>query len=245
MADGTPPLSPWLASSPALASRAFGAAMELTSTGERYQLRDARLWHGVATALTRDPHAPTPPFSAWPGVRCWWLWTRSAGAITHLSGRRIMQRLGRREHAVVTVGAARPCVLPPPRAAGVYRVTILADTPVAVRCYGGSVVRSRPDDLSLASTLAQALAPRVIERPLRTEDVAVRVLRDETTPMRSRGAPTEGPRRMAHQDGWVGLVEVEASGLAAWLIECAVLTGLGGRTAFGLGRVRVEVTPWS
>lgn len=243
MADGTPPPSPWHAPSPVLTSRAIGAAMALTSPGERYALTDAAVWHGVATALTRDPHAPAAPFSAWPGEACWWLWTRSAGAITHLSGRRLVQRIGRREHAVVTVGAAHPCVLPPPRGTGRYRVTIQADTPVAVRCYGGAVVRSSPDSTSLASTLAQTLAPRVLGRPLRVEDVAVRVVRDLSVPARVRGTPSEGPRRRAFQDGWAGQVEVEASGLAAWLMECAVLVGLGGRTAFGMGRVRVEVSP--
>lgn len=216
--------------------------MALTSPGERYALRDAVVWHGVATALTRDPHASAAPFSAWPGDGCWWLWTRSSGAITHLAGRTLMQRVGRREHAMVSVGAARPCLLPPPRAPGRYRAAIAADTPVAIRCYGGTVVREWPDAVSLASTLAQTLAPRVLGRPLRADDVAIRVMRDASEPARG-AAPSERGRHA--QDGWRGRVEVECSGLAAWLIECAVLVGLGGRTAFGMGRVRVEVTPWS
>lgn len=245
MDGAAPPLaSRWSLASPVLASHACGAAMALTSEGERYLPHDAPTWHGVATAITRDPHAPAAPFSAWSGGDCWWLWTRAQGAITHLSGRRLVHRIGRREHAVVTIGTARPCVLPPPRAAGSYRVTVHADTPVAVRCYGGSVVRDRPDDTSLASTLAQALAPRILAGPLRVEDVALRVLRADTEPVRARAVPSSRQRRGA-QGGWTGRVELEASGLAAWLLECAVLTGLGGRTAFGLGRIRTEVTRWS
>ena len=244
--DGAAPplLSPWDAPSPALPSRAAGAVMALTSPGERYLLHDAPVWHGVATALTRDPHAPAAPFSAWPGDGCWMLWTRAAGAITHLSGRRLMHRIGRREHAIVTVGVASPCVLPPVLPAGRYRATIHADTPVAVRCYGGSVVRDRPDALSLASTLAQTLAPRVLGRPLPVSSVALRVVRDETAASTERTVPSHQRDRGA-QRGWTGRVEVETSALAAWLLECAVLTGLGGRTAFGMGRVRVEVSRWS
>lgn len=243
--DGSaPPLSAWLLGAPALPSRAAGACLALTSVGERYALTDAPVWHGVATALTRDPHAPAAPFSAWPGEACWWLWTRSAGAITHLAGRRLVHRIGRREHAVVTVSAARPCVLPPPRAPERHRVAIHADTPVAIRCHGGTVVRAWPDDVSLTSTLAQTLAPRVLGRPLAREDVALRVTRDASVAAVARAVPSDVRRRGA-QAGWTGRVEVECSGLAAWLLECAVLVGLGGRTAFGLGRVRVEVTPWS
>jgi hypothetical protein len=41
--------------------------------------------------------------------------------------------------------------------------------------------------------------------------------------------------------GWSGSVVVETNAVGRWLLECAGRgLGLGGRTAFGFGRVRVE-----
>ena len=39
--------------------------------------------------------------------------------------------------------------------------------------------------------------------------------------------------------GWTGHVIVEGNAVARWLVQCAGLVGLGGRTALGFGRVRV------
>ncbi len=39
--------------------------------------------------------------------------------------------------------------------------------------------------------------------------------------------------------GWTGRVVMDVSPLGRWLLDCAERLGLGGRTAFGFGRVRV------
>jgi CRISPR/Cas system endoribonuclease Cas6 (RAMP superfamily) len=40
--------------------------------------------------------------------------------------------------------------------------------------------------------------------------------------------------------GWVGHMIVDCNAPAHWLLEVAARVGLGGRTAFGFGRVRVS-----
>jgi CRISPR/Cas system endoribonuclease Cas6 (RAMP superfamily) len=53
-----------------------------------------------------------------------------------------------------------------------------------------------------------------------------------------RGPSVGGDGRVR---GWMGSVTVETSAMGVWLLEVAAELGLGGRVAYGFGRVSVTV----
>lgn len=207
----------------------------------------ATVWHGVATALTRDPHGRDAKFSAWPGARCWWLLTHGAEAAKLLADRRVHQRIGPASR-LLSIGPALAVAAPAARAPGRYRVTIATETPVLIRAEGEGREERRtqhaPTESGLSSTLARTIAVRLGITALLPEIVPVRVVFDRTQP----ACVEVSSKRHVHKiggdgrlRGWTGIVQVETSAVGAWLLEAAVGVGLGGRSAMGCGRIAVEV----
>ena len=242
-----PTADPWTL--PALAPVAsLGAAMPVTVAGMPsffYGLGMCSRAHGVLTALTHTPHERVPVFAAWPEGRRWWLLTRRTDVLRELPERRLIVPVGT-ERREVSVGTARWLVAPPPRPRGRYRVRVETDTPVLIR--SRTVTGSRhkltttsPTATALASTLGETLAPRLGHAAIWRTLIPVEGIDHATEPVTiqlPRGCRIGGDDRLR---GWAGWIEVETSGLGAGLLECAAALGLGGRVAYGFGRVRVEV----
>jgi hypothetical protein len=121
---------------------------------------------------------------------------------------------------------------PAPLLPGRYRVTLDALTPVSHMIAG----RTRPVTSPSADTILRCSGDLLQRLGLSTGRLHVASVDCETTVEHVQLGGHVGPIA-----GWVGRVVVECNAPAAWALSLARHAGLGGRVAYGLGRVRVEV----
>ena len=199
----------------------------------------ARLVHGLVSRLVAEGHTqvarwalamPTGAHGSGWGVVCF----RDEDA-ARLAGRAERVRVGAVEHDLRTgpVIRLRAPALP---TRGKHRVTVDAVTPVSHLVDG----RSRAITTPTVETILGALGD--VSQRLGLSVGRMHVASVETQTVAER--VTLGGH-MGSVPGWVGRIVVECNAPAAWLLLCARHAGLGGRVAFGMGRVRVEVKPWS
>ena len=113
-------------------------------------------------------------------------------------------------------------------------------TPVCVRSHrltGEAVYHTHPTAESLTSALVQYFPAR-LGLSVPHDSLRLELVSHETEPAH---LPVGGKYGVVH--GWEGRAVVEANAVGRWLLHCAALVGLGGRTAFGMGRVGVRDTP--
>jgi hypothetical protein len=196
----------------------------------------ARHVHGLVAHLVAAPHAQVARWAlampAGPSGRSAW------GAVLFVAAD--AARLAGRTQGVL-VGAHRvelelgpvvrlraPAHLEPGR----YRVTIDAVTPVSHMIAG----RTRPVTAPSVDTITRCAGDLLQRLGLSTGRLHVASVACETAPERVVIGGHVGP-----VTGWVGRIVVECNAPAAWALSLARHAGLGGRVAYGLGRVRVEV----
>jgi hypothetical protein len=237
---------PWAISSPSYDAR-------LPERCHRIEIEGAPAWlctldaanamHAVLELISREPghrhHRALWPDAA---ARCWWATVPASDGRRALGGYRYPHAVAG-QRRVVSLGPAITLRTPPPLAAGRYRVRVEALTPVVIRANAGRYTRTEPDAGNIASALGYTLAPRLGLPAVPPEMIACDLATRATAPAALR---VDRRGRIGGDGvvrGWVGAIEVECSALAAWLLACAAALGLGGRTAYGFGRVRVgEVT---
>ena len=133
--------------------------------------------------------------------------------------------------AELHLGAVVRLRAPALREPGRYRVTIDAVTPVSHMIAG----RTRPVTQPSVDTMQRCAGDLLQRLGLSTGRMHIASVACETSPERvDLGGHVRGIV------GWVGRVVVECNAPAAWALSLARDAGLGGRTAFGLGRVRVS-----
>lgn len=244
---GLPPTRPARAPAPAPTRPPWGAPVGAQSEHVAWGVSldgipsssPARLVHGLVSRLVGEDHAQVARWalampqgahgSGWGAVLF------RADDAARLAGRVERVRVGSREHDLRTGPVVRlraPAMLSPGR----YRVTVDAVTPVSHLVDG----RTRPIYAPTAQTVTGALGDVSQRLGLSVGRMHVAAVECATVPDRV----TLGGH-MGSVPGWVGRITVECNAPAAWLLACARHTGLGGRVAFGMGRVRVEVQPWS
>lgn len=215
----------------------------VTSGGTELQIRHehVRVIHALVTRLL-GPHSETgPDFS----LLCtsvapagWGLYVADELAGRSIAGRRVDGDLfGARARLEVL---SCPSRFRAPMG-GVARSIVRVDaiTPVVTRSDGGPA-RERPSASSLWNALTSALPAR-LQVAIDRRRVKLRVLAGHTEPasVDLGGKIAEG----GVVRGWIGDVVLEVSPVARWLLECAARIGLGGRTAFGFGRIVVTEMP--
>lgn len=235
--------SPWAMHSPAFGDHLPGAVCEMRIAGEprgMCSLRGSTVAHGVVSVLTNHPHRPHVHHHAlWPdplGDR-WWVLIPSEAA-KYVAGRRFRHDVARRT-ADVAFGPAIRLRTPPAASAGTYRLRIETQTPVVIRSAGSTLTRVDPDASHIASTVSALTCKRLGLDEIPPHMVALRMVDRHTRPwigLVDRSGSVGGDGRVR---GWHGVIEVDASGLAAWLLRCCALIGLGGRTGYGFGRIRL------
>lgn len=227
--------NPWLIGAPPFSSFLPGRGVGIqVLTRLRFPLdvRNARLVHALVTACIGKPHpAHAPGFSLVP-------WSGGLGVYVH--GEDWQQIAGQ------TVGAAiadQPVqvrfgpvwrMLAPKVRRGHQRVRVTSYTPVVWRNSGARYITDVTAEHIIAS-LRGSLAER-LGASVRTEDLRVEVLGETTEIVR-----TDLGGKYGAIPGWRGTVDLEVNAPARWLLECAARGwGLGGKTAFGFGRVSVN-----
>jgi hypothetical protein len=207
-----------------------------------------RLLHGALHRRLEVGHrAHEAAFALRPRAGEVWLVTRDETVLSRLSSHTAV--LGSSERVVrVEVGARAKLRPPPARPAGQYRVRVRVVTPLVLKRIeltdGRRIERLRDAPESLTQHLLRVGDRlRVSHRPLAAAVVAhdvERVLDSDG----AEGVRVGGHLRFEHEQGrvaaLVGVMDVECNGPARWLLDCAALVGLGGKTAFGFGAVRVE-----
>lgn len=239
---------PWLRGAPAFRAHLPGAglSMWIHPLPGALTIERTRALHGLVTELLDAPHGQEPDFSLvpWPVGCGWGVYVNNEQVIERLASRTFEgQRFFDR---VVTVKFSAPIRLKTPSVSklGRRRVVIDTVTPVVIRSMGTTVARSKPTALNLVSTLTRNLARRLglshrrdgkeIDG-LAAEDVPMDIVRDDTFFEPYRYA------KLGPVTGWEGRVVVDTNATGEWLLRCAAAgLGLGGRTAFGFGRVRVS-----
>lgn len=212
-----------------------GAVMSLTLDPFQGPSRErVTALHGAVTAARGLSHdTSVPDFAIFPSRAGsgWSLYMRDERDVSRMAGSVHAVRVGRARTSLVLGIPRRVTTIP--HAPGLHRMRIHAITPVVTRCDGGKRTRTKPTGEALTSTLALTTAPR-IGAWVRKPDAYVTVIADHTTPQQ------EHLPKLGYVKGWVGTVEVECTHVAADLLMAAQEISLGGRVAFGFGRIVVE-----
>lgn len=195
--------------------------------------------HGMMTSIT-GPHAPNNPvFSLFPysGGCGWGCYVGDLDLARSIAARDHSIRFDDRDQALTLGCLIR--VKAPVIKRGSWLMRITAITPVHCRSTGGSVHYTAPTANNLKGTL-EALTARRLGIATEKHDVQVRLLNSTAFPdhifLGGNG------HKLGDIAGWSGSVDVEVNALGRLLIECAALgLGLGGKTAFGFGRIKSEV----
>lgn len=203
--------------------------------------------HAVLTRILREGRGHDPRRPEWslllvgPQTSSGWaVWLPDEADVEAVRGKTFEVHL-RGRACRITLGARAALRLKPPRVAqtGRHRVRITTVLPVCMRVDGGRP-RSYPQTPGLWTALRN-VAERIglaIEDPT---TIGVMRVSHATEPVRR----VLNEKREFVATGWSGDVVVDVNPLGRWLLEVGARIGLGGRTAYGLGRVEVREEPAS
>lgn len=195
--------------------------------------------HGMLSTILGEAHAQTARWSlvplssaegAAPGREWAVLWHREPDAARLASTAHPVHHHG--EPRTLTLGPLTRLRTPAPLAPGLYRVAVDAVTPVTHGVDGRSRAVVTPTTATVLSALGETLA----RSGLTTGRLHVAAV--EASTMRQ---PHDLGGHVREVIGWVGRVVVTCNAPAAWALLLCRALGFGGRVAFGLGRVHVEV----
>jgi len=232
----------------------IGAELIIEGHGQVRE-RDLRHLHAavtVATGLGHDTSTPPTPsgihhrrqgwaLRPWPcasGVALV-LWAHSEGAVERLRGG-VSARIGRKP-VRLRIGALHRVHEPLGTDAEVSVVDLIATTPVCVRrtqrrVEGQPVHRVVYHTTPTAESIASGLRTLAVKLGVAHDDIHVTMLSSRTLPQTVALGGKLGGRH-----GWVGVVRLEASRQARWLLDAAARgLGMGASTSYGLGAVSVR-----
>lgn len=246
----TSPRDPWTTLPPAYGPHLPGAIVPLTvlTRGALYQVpwRSVRHLHAAIThTFDRRHHTTKPDFALIPtqlSPSGWALWLKDLPVAQAVAGGSADAML-RDAPVTIRCGAVTKLRTPAVEGVGRQRVVLAAETPVVIRHANAGAtdhgdakqVYLYPVEHALVSTLTNALAER-LGLKLAPADLALKILATETRTERVVIGHLNGHGVVR---GWTGRVAMDVSPLGRWLLDCAARIGLGGRTAFGFGRVKV------
>lgn len=206
-------------------------------------LRNTRALHGVVTGLLGQPHHPTEPrfaLAPWPFGIGWRVFVHDEAAALRVAARTVDATLYGAP-VLVRVGSMLRQSAP-----HVWRERMLVVdtiTPVCTRgagkCWGEKTEHAKravttPTAAGLISTVA-AWLPRRIGYEAPESGLSLELVAHQT-----RAERVQLGGKFPPVDGWSGRLVMRCNAAMAWLLELAETVGLGGRCAYGFGRVRVR-----
>lgn len=230
------PRSPWTATVGPQPEHITPVGIPLALSA-RLPTRDAtrRHLHGLVSHLVgRDHHRTLAAWALVPYGQAWAVVAFVPEAAERLRGVAREVQVGGVRATLTT--PTRPVRLraPPSYAPGRYRVTIEALSLVVHYADGRTVMRPAPRAetiLSVASAAILYAGTGPVGR-LHVESVDVSDAHVDRVELGGH---------LGVMRGWTGRVVVECNAPAAWALKLCEHTGMGGRVAYGLGRVRVTV----
>lgn len=195
--------------------------------------------HGMVTALLNEGHHPTKPrfsLAPWPDGIGWCVYVHDADSALRVAARTAAGDLYGRP-VMIRTSPARMQVAP----SVAWRDSVVqvdTMTPVVVRHGSGDLSTKRwhraPSAGCLLSTLCSWL-PRCIGVATPPPDTCrLRIAVADTRPQ-----TVNLGRKLGRVGGFAGRMVLRVNGPTLWLLRCAEVVGLGGRVAFGFGRIRV------
>lgn len=229
---------PWLLGAPPFGEFLPGGAFSLSfAPALRWPmaLRNARLLHGVLTALTAIPHHETMPmFTLIPmdhGHGKWAVWIADEAVARRLAGHAWPASVAD-QSVLVHCGPFARLRSPQVSHRGHQQIRVDMLTPITIRSMGGAVTRVNPTEGNLLSTISSWLPRRLGLDHLR---LCFHLLEKRTETTR-----TDLGGKFGAVLGCQGYFVADVNAPCRWLLECAARgLGLGGRTAFGFGRIRI------
>jgi hypothetical protein len=207
-------------------------------------LADTRAVHALLTgAFGQDHNTLVPTFALLltPTPSGWSVLHRDRALALQWQGRSWRGHWFGRGEVRATFGACSVPYTPEFSAPGLYRVRLLAHTPVCVRnSVQDKTTYPHPTGPSLVGALTGGLRERLSLRRQGVEGcVRLRMVEHHTETVRQRSSRfSDEPGGFLA--GWRGRVVVETDALGLWLLRCAERIGLGGRVSLGFGRVELE-----
>lgn len=233
----------WLAGAPPFHTHLPGTAMTISlDPVPRWpiELRNTRGLHGAITAIVNQGHGRFPNWALVPWLSGWVVYWLGDGGIqfANRSVDGVLYDRPTQFHFGPPVRFRSPSI----EKRGRRRIRIDAVTPVCIQSMGRTVPCVRPSKDSIATALHGSLVERItVSRPwleFVRESMRCEQVECNTEPCH---VPLGGKYGVV--PCWQGSVVVEANAVAHWLLAVAERTGLGGRTAFGFGRIRLTELP--
>lgn len=229
----------WLAGAPPFGEFLPGGAFSLAISPVPHwpiELRNTRALHGLVTGLLGEPHSPqSPGFALIPSNAAasgWGIYVARTDLASKLHSSTVGGVLFDREVSIMCGPLFRiksPRVTK--RGRRLLRIDVL--TPVQIRSDSSAVTRLFVTAANLCSTLG-AWLPRRLGIELESDAIQLEIVERATQPQTVHMGGKYGNAR-----GFVGHLIVETNAVGEWLLRCAETLGLGGKTAFGFGRIRV------
>lgn len=209
-------------------------AIECGYKFEHWQLASL---HGMLSTITGPHSANNPVFTLFP-------WHLGCGWAAYIRDIELARSIAMRTHVVDfndreqelalgwLVRVKAPLIKP-----GVWKLRITTITPVCCRATGGTYYMA-PTANNIKGTLEVNVARRL---GIKTEkhDVQVRLL--DSNAFLDKLRLSGNGSKLGDICGWSGSIDIEVNALGRLLLECAALgMGLGGKSAFGFGRIKVE-----
>jgi len=232
---------PWFAPPPAFDSWMPGGACELRMS----QSATLTQVHGAVSAVLGDSGVDHgrrfSPFALdVDGLRRVRLILHTEEAAAVIAHGRFQTMVGDRR-ATLSVGPLQRIRAPVVHGLGPRRVRVEALTPVLIRHRVTDETRpSGKVTLTYRSGHTDQIANAVgVQFCERLGLPYVELLRMEHVDSSTSPAVVNLGRKIKGIAGWVGTVDLRTNGVGEWLLRAAEIMRLGGRTAYGLGRVRV------
>lgn len=191
--------------------------------------------HGlVSHIIGRNHHSTLAAWALVPYGQGWGVVAITSAARRALLGLDVGVQVGRTRTRLTTPREPVRLRTPPCYDAGRYLVTVEALAPVVHHADGRTTVRLRPGVDTILAVASQALLYAGCTTG------GLHVERVDASAAHTGGVDLGGHLGLIR--GWVGRVVVECNAPAAWALKLCEHTGMGGRVAYGLGRVKVTVT---
>jgi hypothetical protein len=234
--------NPWLLGAPPFERYLPGAGLEIRFTpGITFEHQHISALHGVITSLTgaHDPNAPRFALVPWLRGCGWGVWLADEKQARALAGTTHRVRLGTGSPELHFGGVYRQ-MAPVITKRGHRKLRVDAITPVCVRHSTGEgntyQIHTAPTAANMLSTL-QFMTLKRIGLAIINDSLRLELVERHTEPSQLSLAGRGG--KLKAMRGWIGNMVVDCNAPAHWLLEVAARIGLGGRTAFGFGRIRV------
>ena len=229
--------NPWLLGAPPYHQYLPGGGFRIDIKPLRYplELRNVRALHGLVTNMTGLGHGATVPqfsLAPVPGHNQWGVHIATTDAAEQLAASEYQGQLYSRD-VVVKCGPMMRFKAPQIAQRGRRQLRIDAITPVSIRKDASAHTHLFPTGRNLTNTMG-AWLPRRLGVELGDSDIRLELDERHTMP---EYVPVGG--KFGTFAGWTGHVIVTTNAVGHWLLKCAEVIGLGGRTAFGFGRIKV------